>query len=86
MGSFSLIHWIIVLAVVLLLFGPKRLPDLARGVGEAIREFKKAVSNPDQHQAANRQLNQTPDQLTPPATPVTTQPQNTSSPTSTHNS
>jgi len=47
MGSFSLVHWIIVLVVVLLLFGPKRLPDLAKGVGEAIREFKKAVNSPD---------------------------------------
>jgi sec-independent protein translocase protein TatA len=48
MGGFSLIHWIIVLAVILLLFGPRRLPDLAKGVGEAIREFKKAISSPDQ--------------------------------------
>lgn len=55
MGSFSLFHWIIVLAVVLLLFGPRRLPDLARGVGEAIREFKKAVNDPNQ---ANAQLTQ----------------------------
>jgi len=47
MGSFSLLHWIIVLAVILLLFGPKRLPDLAKGIGEAIREFKKAVNSPD---------------------------------------
>ncbi len=47
MGSFSLFHWIIVLVVVLLLFGPKRLPDLAKGVGEAIREFKKAVNSPE---------------------------------------
>lgn len=47
MGSFSLLHWIIVLAVVLLLFGPRRLPDLAKGVGEAIREFKKAVNAPE---------------------------------------
>lgn len=48
MGSFSLFHWIIVLVVVLLLFGPKRLPDLAKGLGEAIREFKKAVNHPEQ--------------------------------------
>ncbi len=33
--------------VALLLFGPSKLPDLARAMGEAIREFKKAV-NPDQ--------------------------------------
>lgn len=48
MGSFSILHWIIVLVVVLLLFGPKRLPDLAKGLGEAIREFKKAVNTPEQ--------------------------------------
>ena len=57
MGSFSILHWIIVLAVVLLLFGPKRLPDLARGVGESIREFKKAVNDP-QPTNVNHQLTQ----------------------------
>ena len=59
MGSMSIIHWIIVLAVVLIFFGPRRLPDLARGVGEAIREFKKAVNAPDasspNNQIAGRQ-------------------------------
>lgn len=54
MGSFSILHWVIVLAVVLLMFGPKRLPDLAKGIGEAIREFKKATNGPD----ANQQLTQ----------------------------
>lgn len=33
---------IIILVVVLLLFGAKRLPDLARGVGKSLSEFKKA--------------------------------------------
>lgn len=55
MGSFSLVHWIIVLVVILLLFGPRRLPDLAKGVGEAIREFKKAVNSPDQKQLPSNQ-------------------------------
>lgn len=32
----------IVLVVVLLLFGPQKLPELAKGLGQAIREFKKA--------------------------------------------
>lgn len=44
MGSMSIVHWIIVLFVVVLLFGPRRLPELAKGMGEAIREFKKAVN------------------------------------------
>jgi len=39
-------HWelLVILFVILLLFGAKRLPDLARGLGQAIREFKKASS------------------------------------------
>jgi len=35
---------ILILAIVLLLFGGSRLKDLAKGVGEAVREFKKASS------------------------------------------
>jgi sec-independent protein translocase protein TatA len=44
----SIVHWLIVLFVVVLLFGPRRLPELAKGMGEAIREFKKAINNSDQ--------------------------------------
>lgn len=36
-------EWIIVLAVVLLLFGSTRLPKLARSLGQASKEFKKGV-------------------------------------------
>ena len=35
---------ILILAVVLILFGAKKLPDLAKGLGQGIREFKKATS------------------------------------------
>lgn len=51
MGSMSIVHWLIVLFVVVLLFGPRRLPDLARGMGEAIREFKKAINGTDQQKS-----------------------------------
>jgi sec-independent protein translocase protein TatA len=33
---------VLILAVVLLLFGARRLPELAKGLGQGIREFKKA--------------------------------------------
>jgi len=36
-------EWVIVLLAVLLLFGAKKIPDLAKGLGQGIREFKKAA-------------------------------------------
>ncbi len=43
MGGFSIWHWVIVLVVVILLFGTKKLPGLGSDVGKAIRGFKKAM-------------------------------------------
>lgn len=36
---------LMIMFIVLLLFGANRLPDLARGMGKAVREFKKATSS-----------------------------------------
>jgi sec-independent protein translocase protein TatA len=44
MGEFSPFHWLIVLAVILLLFGGRKIPELARGLGEGIRSFKEGMS------------------------------------------
>ncbi len=47
-------HIILVLIIVFLLFGGKKLPELARGIGEAMKEFKKAsrdVHNDTPHSA-----------------------------------
>lgn len=38
-------EWILIIAVVLLLFGGKKIPELMRGVGRGIREFNDAKSN-----------------------------------------
>ena len=35
----------VIMVVILLLFGSKRLPELARGIGKSIREFKKAAED-----------------------------------------
>lgn len=44
MGGFSSIwHWVIVLLVIILLFGAKRIPELAKSLGSGIKNFKKAV-------------------------------------------
>jgi TatA/E family protein of Tat protein translocase len=39
---------LMIMFVILLLFGANRLPDLARGFGRAVREFKKATSGVEQ--------------------------------------
>jgi len=36
---------VLILAVVLLLFGAKKLPELAKGLGQGIKEFKKSASD-----------------------------------------
>lgn len=36
-------HWAVLLLVVLLLFGAKRLPDLAKSVGQSMKIFKKEI-------------------------------------------
>jgi TatA/E family protein of Tat protein translocase len=41
MGSFSLAHWLAVLFVVVLSFGPKRLAGLGKSLGEGISGLKK---------------------------------------------
>ncbi len=45
---FSTQDFIIIAAIVVVLFGAKKIPELAKGVGEGIRNFKKAVKEPDE--------------------------------------
>ncbi|HEU0175698.1 MAG TPA: twin-arginine translocase TatA/TatE family subunit [Blastocatellia bacterium] len=49
-GLFQPLHLLIVFAVVLLVFGPKKLPELGKGIGEAIRGFKQGVNEKDHEQ------------------------------------
>ncbi|HMJ13024.1 MAG TPA: twin-arginine translocase TatA/TatE family subunit [Polyangiaceae bacterium] len=50
MGTLSPIHWIVLLLVALLLFGPTRLANIGKGLGEGIRNFKKGIeSGDDEH-------------------------------------
>jgi sec-independent protein translocase protein TatA len=55
-GLFQPLHLIVIFAVVLIIFGPGRLPELGGSLGKAIRDFKKALddggaSNPNQTKA-----------------------------------
>ena len=45
MGSFSIWHWLIVLVIIVLVFGTKKLPSLGADLGKAIRGFKKGMTD-----------------------------------------
>lgn len=47
MGSFSIWHWLIVLAVVLLLFGRGKIPELMGDVAKGIKNFKQGMTDED---------------------------------------
>lgn len=47
MGSMSIWHWIVVIAVVLLLFGRGKISDLMSDVAQGIKAFKKGMSEDD---------------------------------------
>jgi len=48
MGMPSMPELLIVLAIVVLLFGAKKIPDLAKGMGKGIKDFKKAIKEDDE--------------------------------------
>lgn len=45
MGSFSIWHWMIVLAIVLLMFGRGKIPELMGDVAKGIKNFKKGMAD-----------------------------------------
>ena len=46
MGEFSLWHWLLVIAIALLLFGTTKFSAVGKGLGEGIRNFKAAMKEP----------------------------------------
>lgn len=47
MGGFSLWHWLVVLVIVVLVFGTKRLKNVGQDLGEAVKGFKKGLQDED---------------------------------------
>jgi len=43
-GLFQPMHLLVILGIAILVFGPKKLPELGKGLGESIRGFKQALS------------------------------------------
>jgi sec-independent protein translocase protein TatA len=42
-GLFQPMHMLVILGIALLVFGPKKLPELGKGLGEGIRSFKSSM-------------------------------------------
>jgi sec-independent protein translocase protein TatA len=61
---------IIVLVIVLLIFGPKRLPDLGRSMGRGMREFKESVTGKDDDSDELATRSEPPEGEAEPATPA----------------
>jgi len=54
-GLFQPMHLLVIFGIALLVFGPKKLPELGKGIGEGIRGFKSAITT-DENKPADTQL------------------------------
>lgn len=64
MGSFSIWHWLIVLVIVMLVFGTKKLSNMGSDLGKAVKGFKDGVKGEDDKPAAQAAPSQVADQST----------------------
>jgi sec-independent protein translocase protein TatA len=66
-GLFQPMHLLVILVIVLLIFGPKKLGDLGKGLGEGIRNFKSSLNEGNKPDTTTT--------TTPPTAPPTTTPE-----------
>jgi sec-independent protein translocase protein TatA len=60
-GLFQPMHLLVIIGIALLVFGPKKLPELGKGIGEGIRGFKAAMKT-DEEKPATTAINVPDDQ------------------------
>ena len=51
-GLFQPMHLLVIFGIALLVFGPKKLPELGKGIGEGIRGFKSAIKAEEENPAS----------------------------------
>ncbi len=56
MGSFSIWHWVIVLVIVMLVFGTKKLGNIGSDLGKAVKGFKDGVKGGEESSAPAQQV------------------------------
>ena len=53
-GLFQPMHLLVIFGIALLVFGPKKLPELGKGIGESIRGFKSAMAMKDEEDSSEK--------------------------------
>ncbi|EWY38732.1 preprotein translocase subunit TatA [Skermanella stibiiresistens SB22] len=61
MGSFSLFHWIVVLAAVMLLFGTKRIPQAMGDIARGMKQFRSGLREEETPEVATAPVNRAPE-------------------------
>jgi sec-independent protein translocase protein TatA len=56
MGTFSIWHWLIVLVVVILVFGTKKLSSLGSDLGKAVKGFKEGIKTPEEDAQEKKEI------------------------------
>jgi sec-independent protein translocase protein TatA len=74
-GLFQPTHLLIIIVIAMFVFGPKKIPELGKGLGEAIRGFKNAVNDGDNKAAAASETSTTPAAATTTASAAENKPQ-----------
>jgi sec-independent protein translocase protein TatA len=55
MGRIGLTELLVILGIVIFLFGAKRIPEMGKGIGEGIRNFKKSMKNDDTEETGSEE-------------------------------
>ncbi len=55
MGSFSIWHWLIVLVIIILVFGTKKLTNVGKDLGGAVKGFKEGMKSAEEKAAEDRE-------------------------------
>jgi sec-independent protein translocase protein TatA len=60
-GLFQPMHLLVIFFIALLVFGPRKLPELGKGLGEGIRALKEGMKDQPTERAATEQSNKNPE-------------------------
>lgn len=58
-GLFQPMHLLVIFGIAVLVFGPKKIPELGKGLGEGLRGFKSALRNESEADTSQANMSQT---------------------------